>query len=283
MRTAAVLALVLLLAGGGATAVIAAPEDDQYDVPYVPTPMKTVAKMLDIAKVGPSDIVYDLGSGDGRIVIAAVRDYGARRAVGVDINPVRVREANENARRANVTDKVKFVEGDVFEFDFSEATVLTMYLLTEVNVRLRPRVLSLLKPGTRVVSHDFDMAEWEPDDIASMDSFRHVYLWIVPARVEGTWEISVAERDAKYSFAIEQEYQRVAGRFEAGGRTFQVQGGRLSGERIDFTGRAIEGDRDVAARYVGKVIGADAMEGTVEFNGRKMSFKARRLGGVRTH
>jgi SAM-dependent methyltransferase len=270
-------AFVLLLAGGIATVSMAAQEDDQYDVPYVPTPMKTVAKMLDMAKVVPSDIVYDLGSGDGRIVVAAVRDYGARKAVGVDINPVRVREANENARKANVADKVKFIEGDVFEFDFSEATVLTMYLLTEVNVRLRPRVLSLLKPGTRVVSHDFDMAEWEPDDVASMDSFRHVYVWIVPAKVDGTWEISVG--NAKYRFALEQYFQRISGQMQAGGQTFQVKTGRLLGEGIDFDGRAIDGGRDVAARYVGKVVGSDAMEGTVDIGGRKSAFTARRIAG----
>jgi ubiquinone/menaquinone biosynthesis C-methylase UbiE len=276
MKMVSFVAFALLLAGGIATASMAAQEDDQYDVPYVPTPMKTVAKMLDMAKVGPSDIVYDLGSGDGRIVVAAVRDYGARKAVGVDINPVRIREANENARRANVTDKVKFAEDDVFEFDFSEATVLTMYLLTEVNVRLRPRVLSLLKPGTRVVSHDFDMAEWEPDDVASMDSFRHVYLWIVPAKVEGSWEISVGE--TKYLFSVEQQFQRVFGQLHADGWTFQVQSGRLLGEQIDFIGRAIDQGHDVPARYTGKVIGVDLMEGTVEIGGVKTPFTARRIG-----
>ena len=269
-------AFALLVAGGVATASMAALEDDQYDVPYVPTPMKTVTKMLDMAKVGPSDIVYDLGSGDGRIVVAAVRDYGARKGVGVDINPARIREANENARRANVTDRAKFVEGDVFEFDFSEATVLTMYLLTEVNVRPRPRVLSLLKPGTRVVSHDFDMAEWEPDDVSSMDSFRHVYLWIVPAKVEGTWEISIGENTQR--LVVEQRFQRISGRLQAGAQTFEVQSGRLVGEQIEFTGRALDQGRDMPARYIGKVIGGEAMEGTVEIAGRRIPFKARRIG-----
>ena len=252
----------------------AAPEDDQFDVPYVPTPMKTVAKMLEMAKVKPSDIVYDLGSGDGRIVIAAVRDFGVRKAIGVDINPVRIREANENARKANVTNRVKFVEGDIFEFDFSEATVLTMYLLTEVNIRLRPRVLSILKPGTRVVSHDFDMAEWEPDDIASMDSFRHVYLWIVPAKVGGSWEVSVG--DAKYQLKLDQAFQRLTGELQLGGQTFPVSTGYLNGENIDFEGRVLEGNRGIAARYVGKVVGADAIEGVVELDKRKIPFKARR-------
>ena len=256
----------------------AAPEDDQFDVPYVPTPMKTVAKMLEMAKVKPSDIVYDLGSGDGRIVIASVRDFGARKAIGVDINPVRIQESNENARKANVTDKVRFVEGDVFEFDFSEATVLTMYLLTEVNIRLRPRILSILKPGTRVVSHDFDMAEWEPDDTASMDSFRHVYLWIVPAKVEGNWELSVGE--TRYQLKFDQFFQRISGELQHAEKTFPVRTGRLNGTEIDFDGRVLDGNRDVAARYVGKVVTPNAMEGTVDLGGRKVPFKARRTSGA---
>lgn len=126
--TVPALALVLL-AAFPVPRVLAAMEDDQYDVPYVPTPMKTVARMLEMAKVKPTDVLYDLGSGDGRIVISAVRDYDAQRAVGVDINPVRIRESNENARKAGVTDKVKFYEANIFEHDFSEATVLLMYLL----------------------------------------------------------------------------------------------------------------------------------------------------------
>jgi hypothetical protein len=240
--------------------------------------MKTVAKMLEMGKLRPSDIVYDLGSGDGRIVISAVRDFGVQKAIGVDINPVRIHESNENARKANVTDKVKFVEGDVFEFDFSEATVLTMYLLTEVNLRLRPRILSILKPGTRVVSHDFDMAEWEPDDTASMDSFRHVYLWIVPAKVEGNWELSVGE--GRYQLKFDQAFQRVSGDLQIAGKTYPVKTGRLNGAEIDFDGRVLDGNRDVAARYVGKVVSPNAMEGTVDLGGRKVPFKARRTSGA---
>ena len=279
MKSFATLALAALLIVIAPQARLAALEDDQYDVPYVPTPMKTVAKMLEMAKVKPSDVIYDLGSGDGRIVIAAVRDYGARKGVGVDINPVRIREGNDNARKANVTDKVKFVEGDVFEFDFSEATVLSMYLLTEVNLRLRPRILSILKPGTRVVSHDFDMAEWEPDDVASMDSFRHVYLWIVPAKVEGNWELAIGA--AKYQLKLDQFFQRISGEMQSGGRTFSVSTGRLNGEEIDFSGRALDAGRDVPARYTGRVTGADEIEGQVEINGRKTAFKARRTAGER--
>jgi len=246
----------------------AAQDDDAYDVPYVPTPMKTVTKMLEMAKVSPGDIVYDLGSGDGRIPIAAVRDFGAQRGIGVDINPVRVREANENLRKVatGLADKVRFDQGDVFDYDFSEATVLTMYLLTEVNLRLRPKILSTLKPGTRVVSHDFDMGEWEPDDISEVDSFRHVFMWVVPAQVEGTWDWSVG--NATYSLALRQFFQRIEGSLEVGGQSYPVKGAKLSGTDIGFSGGA------PAAHFEGKVVAPGRIEGTVEMDGKKAPFIA---------
>jgi SAM-dependent methyltransferase len=132
------------------------------DVPYVPTPPEVVATMLRAASIGPDDTVIDLGSGDGRIPIAAVRDFGARRAVGIEINPKLVEDAKRAARSADVADRVAFREGNLFDFDFSAATVLTMYLLPELNLRLRPKILAL-KPGTRIVSHEFTMGDWMPD------------------------------------------------------------------------------------------------------------------------
>ncbi|WP_164007210.1 SAM-dependent methyltransferase [Pyxidicoccus trucidator] len=151
------------------------------EVPYVPTPEEAVTGMLKLAEVKPGDVVYDLGSGDGRIVISAVREHGASRAVGVDINPERITEANENARRAKVEDQVEFRQGDLFDADISDATVVTLYLLPSVNERLKPKLLSELKPGTRIVSHGFDMGDWKPDK-EIQEGGRTLYLWVVPER-----------------------------------------------------------------------------------------------------
>ncbi len=149
------------------------------DVVYVPTPENVVAAMLDAARVGKDDVVYDLGCGDGRIVVAAAK-RGARKAVGVDIDPERVREARANVERAGVADRARIVEGDLFQTDLGDATVVTLYLLPDLNLRLRPKLLAL-KPGTRIVSHSFDMGEWKPDRELHVDG-KMVYLWIVPAK-----------------------------------------------------------------------------------------------------
>ena len=149
------------------------------DVPYVPTPEAVVEVMLDMAKVGPEDVVYDLGSGDGRIVIAAAK-RGAR-GVGIDIDPERIREANANAKSAGVTDKVKFIEGDLFDADIHEATVVTIYLLPEVNLKLRPKLMKELKPGTRLVSQSFHMGEWQPQKTEDVGYIK-VYYWTIPAK-----------------------------------------------------------------------------------------------------
>ena len=149
------------------------------DVIFVPTREVVVDAMLDAAKVGPNDIVYDLGCGDGRIVIAAAK-RGAR-GVGVDIDPQRIKEANENAQKAGVTGKVDFRLGDLFEADIREATVVTLYLLPSLNVKLKPRLLEQLRPGTRIVSHDFDMGDWQPEETISVDG-KTVYLWRVPKK-----------------------------------------------------------------------------------------------------
>jgi ubiquinone/menaquinone biosynthesis C-methylase UbiE len=150
------------------------------DVPFVPTPEKVVDRMLEMAKVGPNDVVYDLGSGDGRIVIAAAKKHGAR-GVGIDIDPDRIKEARANAHKAGVSDRVNFREGDLFKTDLSEATVVTLYLLSSVNLQLRPKLLSELKPGTRIVSHAFDMGDWTPVKTEKVGSST-VYYWVVPER-----------------------------------------------------------------------------------------------------
>ena len=150
------------------------------DVVYVPTPTKVVDAMLKAAEVGPKDVLYDLGSGDGRIPITAAKRWGTR-GVGIDIDPQRIREAKRNAQQAGVTDKVKFIEGDLFEADLSEATVITLYLLPNLNLRLRPTLLEL-EPGTRIVSHAFDMGDWEPEQTIDVDGAT-VYHWTVPETV----------------------------------------------------------------------------------------------------
>jgi ribosomal protein L11 methylase PrmA len=151
-----------------------------FDVPYVPTTELVVEKMLEMAKVGPKDVVYDLGSGDGRIVITAAKKYGAT-GLGVDIDPERIKEANENAKAAKVTDKVKFKQGDLFELDLRPATVVTLYLLPDINLKLRPKLLSELKPGTRVVSHNYHMGDWKPEQTVQLDGHT-VYFWTIPEK-----------------------------------------------------------------------------------------------------
>ena len=149
------------------------------DVPYVPTREEVVAGMLKLGEVKPGDVVYDLGCGDGRIVITAAQTFGTR-GVGIDINPVRIREAEENARRVGVTDKVRFIEQDLFEAKISDATVVMLYLLPSVNLKLRPKLLNDLKPGTRIVSHSFDMGDWKPEKEIEVEGER-IYFWTIPA------------------------------------------------------------------------------------------------------
>ncbi|HLU68683.1 MAG TPA: class I SAM-dependent methyltransferase [Kofleriaceae bacterium] len=158
----------------------AQPAQREPDVVFVPTPEPVVKEMLRMAGVGPNDVVYDLGSGDGRIVIAAARDFGAR-AVGIDIDPERIKEARENVRRAGVQDKVEIRQGDLFETDLSEADVVTLYLLERLNLKLRPKLLRELRPGARVVSQTFSMGNWKPDAQTEVDGTT-IYMWVIPQR-----------------------------------------------------------------------------------------------------
>ncbi|MBI1788582.1 MAG: class I SAM-dependent methyltransferase [Acidobacteria bacterium] len=161
------------------TFVLLAQEQISIHAPYVTTPCAVVTAMLKLAQVKPDDVVYDLGSGDGRIVIAAAREFGARGA-GVEVNPERVRQARENARRAGVAGRVRFLQQDLFDADIREATVVTLYLLEDLNLRLKPKLLRELKPGTRIVSHSFSMGSWKPAKEVAVDGTR-LYLWVAPA------------------------------------------------------------------------------------------------------
>jgi SAM-dependent methyltransferase len=184
MKSRKTLWIVALCAGAVIATVLfgALAQERRPDVHYVPTPEAVVEEMLRLANVSKDDVVYDLGCGDGRIVITAAQKYGAR-GVGIDIDPERIKESNENARKAGVTERVKFLQQDLFTTDFREATVVTLYLLPALNLKLRPKLLSELKPGTRIVSHAFDMGDWKPEKVVNVpgeDHDRTVYFWVVP-------------------------------------------------------------------------------------------------------
>jgi len=205
-------------------------EGPSLDVPFVPTPPAVVDRMLQMVDVKPGDFVIDLGSGDGRIAIAAAKK-GAR-ALGVDIDPERVREARENARKAGVEDKVTFRQENLFDTRIVEATVVTMYLLPDVNMRLRPRILDELKPGTRVVSHAFDLVDWKADQYAEV-GHRRIFMWVVPAKVAGRWLVQGGPES--FTLVLQQKFQRIEGSVETGGQTVQIGDGNLRGTEIRFT------------------------------------------------
>jgi precorrin-6B methylase 2 len=224
----------LLLASAFAFAIslpALAQETVQRDVPYVPTPDIVVKRMLELAEIKKGEHMMDLGSGDGRIAIAAARDYGAR-AIGIDIDPQRIKEANENAAKAGVTDRVVFKQENLFETPIKDANVITMYLLTTVNMKLRPRLLEELRPGTRLVSHAFSMGDWEPDVHEKVDG-RDVYLWIVPAKVGGQWAVKDGARS--FTLDLQQDLQKLAGRANIDGKSSLLTNGKMNGEQIVFT------------------------------------------------
>jgi len=266
-------AAVLISAGTFSPAQAQSPR-----VPYVPTPQEVVERMLEIAKVTPNDYLIDLGSGDGRIVITAAKKYGTR-GFGVDINPERIREANENAKRAGVADKVAFYQRDLFETDLSEATVITMYLLPRVNMELRPRLLDL-KPGTRIVSHDFSMEDWKPDAHVQMEAKEKyggsggqsdIYFWVIPAKAGGTWqwELPLAGKPRPYQIALSQKFQAVSGSVRAGGRDTPLQNPRLRGDQLSFAFTAPVDGTPVKHEFSGTVDG-DSISGTARLSGAKI-------------
>ena len=220
------------------------------DVIWVPTPEKLVAAMLDMAKVTPKDYVIDLGSGDGRMVNAAAK-RGAR-ALGVEFNPDMVELSRANAAKEGVADKATFVRADIFETDFSQATVLTLYLLPSLNMKLRPKILNM-KPGTRVVTNSFDMGDWDADQSVTVED-RTGYLWIVPAKVAGVWTWPKAE------LTLSQGHQKITGSLKLDGQILRLANAKLSGNRISFA----VGDSPTALReYSGRVIG-NTIQGTVK-------------------
>lgn len=236
------------------------------DVHFEPTPMETVMAMLTKAGVNQDDVVYDLGCGDGRFVILAAKRFGAR-GVGVDIDPVRIKESKENARKANVAGRTTFIEGDLFKVDIREATVVTLYLLNELNQQLRPKLFQELRPGTRIVSYTFDMADWEPDEMVQIGG-RFYYYWVIPANVAGTWHFrSVSFRgELQDQLVLNQEFQEIGGKVNVHGQDIRIKDQRLRGDQLSFSARYNFEGQNVAMKFNGRVTG-DILEGTVEIQG----------------
>ena len=231
------------------------------DVIWVPTPQALVDRMLDIAKVTPKDYLIDLGSGDGRTVITAAKR--GVKALGIEYNPDMVELSTRNAAKEGVSQRASFTKADLFETDFSAATVITMFLLPDINLKLRPKILNL-KPGTRIVSNSFTMGDWKADDSVMVKngcvSYCTAYLWVVPAKVEGNWQLGDGE------LALKQTYQMISGSLRRGGKTVQIANGKLDADRITFNA--------AGSVYIGRVSGND-MEGTISSGG---NWKASRSG-----
>jgi SAM-dependent methyltransferase len=244
------------------------PYQDGKDVVWVPTAQALADKMLDLAKVTSQDYVIDLGSGDGRIVITAAK-RGAR-ALGIEYNPDLVALSKRNAAKEGVSDKTQFIQADLFESDFSQATVITMFLLPEINLQLRPKILDL-KPGTRVVSNSFGMDEWEADQTVDVkaregcdNNYCEAYFWIVPVKVEGAWKLPQGE------LWFNQSFQMISGTLKSSSNVVAITDGRLSGDLISFTAGG--------AKYTGRVIG-NTMQGTYKSGGRTVKWNASREDG----
>jgi hypothetical protein len=226
------------------------------DVVWVPTPQALVDKMLEMAKVTPKDYVIDLGSGDGRTVITAAKK--GSKALGIEYNPDMVELSKKNAAKEGVSDKASFMKADLFESDFSQAQVITMFLLPSINLKLRPKILDL-KPGTRIVSNSFDMEDWKPDQTERVEGCTNwctAYLWIVPAKVQGTWKTPQGE------IALKQTFQNVTGTLKNGNVVTPING-KLNGEQISFSGAGVQ--------YTGHVQG-----NTMELNGGSAKISATR-------
>ena len=263
-----------------------APAADQHphaDVPYIPTPPAVVDAMLELAGVGPRDYVIDLGSGDGRIVIAAARHRGAR-GFGVEIDSELVQAARRAAQHEGVARQVEFKVQDLFGTDLGQATVVAMYLYPRLMIQLRPRLFAELKPGARVVSHDFDMAGWKPDARVTVPvpgkpygpPSSDAYLWIVPANVAGTWTWRAAD-GVDYELTLLQTFQMLEGKAVIGGRPGRVEGGRMRGDEISLMLTAEVGGRALSHEMRGRVAG-DAISGKVRLpGGGERDWKATRV------
>jgi precorrin-6B methylase 2 len=273
VRRSSVLVLALTFAAGTAAFAQQSQQNPTFkpevgqagkDVVWVPTPQALVDKMLDMANVTPQDVVMDLGSGDGITVISAAK-RGAK-AIGIEYNPDMVALATQNAEKAGVSGKATFMKADLFETDFSQATVITMFLLPQINMRLRPKILDL-KPGTRIVSNSFTMEDWTADETATVSEGCQTWctalFWIVPAKVEGAWQTAGGE------LTFVQTFQQVSGTLQKNGTSAAITDGRLRGAELSMT---IDG-----AQYAGRVDG-NTITGTVTTSGKTVAWTAKRAG-----
>ena len=250
------------------------------DVMWLPTPDELAYRLLEVARVGPNDLVYDLGAGDGKIAIAAAQRHGAR-AVGIEYNARLAAFAQREVERAGVADRVRIIQADLFQTDFSSATVLTLYLLDELNQQLRPRVLGM-KPGTRVVSNSFAMGDWEPDHVVRVGT-QVGYYWLVPANVTGEWIVEgLAETSGPARLALVQRYQRLAGTITIDGRALPLLSPAIEGDRLSL--RYVDASNLLKA--VRLTVQADRLEGEmvppygmVESIVERIAVRGRRTGG----
>jgi len=230
------------------------------DVIWYPTPQVLVDKMLDMAKLTPADYLIDLGSGDGRIVITAAKR--GVNAAGIEYNPDMVEFAKKNAAKEGVADKTDFIKADLYEYDLSKATVITMFLLPEINLKMRPKLLEL-KPGTRIITNTFSMQDWTYDEMQEIDdesiTWNTAYLWIVPAKVEGTWKCNEGE------LKLAQNYQMVSGNLNSGGKSMEITSGKLRGDEFRFVCNG--------ANYKCRV-NKNSIKGSMEKNGKVSSWEA---------
>ena len=270
LRWLKMMPLVLTLLAPAARA-----QEGRGDVVYVPTPQVVVDEMLGMAKVAAGDYIIDLGSGDGRIVITAAKKLGAQ-GFGVDLDRYLLKLANDAAKKEGVAERARFFEQNLFETDLSKATVITSYLLPEMNLRLRPKLLRL-NPGTRVVAHDYSMGEWRPDEQKTIivpekkvgdPGKSYIFLWIVPAHVPGRWEsqLQIGDRTVPYWFDFDQEFQVVRGEARVGDRDLKLTPFLMSGDQISFSLAAPIGNVTVVHRFRGSVKG-DVIEGNVTVGG----------------
>jgi len=246
---------------------------DSLDVPYVPTTMEVVRTILELGSVGPEDFIIDLGSGDGRIVITAAKEYGAR-GFGVDLNEDLVELSKRYAAAEGVEDRAQFFVRDIFKTDIRAASVITMYLLNEVNLQMRPKLVAELKPGSRIISHDFHLGEWRPDRMVHLDigkSYQRdtiLYLWVVPAQVAGRWRWQFAAygQDQTFELDLKQNFQHLSGAAKNGDYDLQIFDAALKGDRIRFSLFAEVDERMIRQDYEGRVQG-DTIVGTVHLTG----------------
>lgn len=260
-------AMGTVLAVAGAVPVFS---QDYGDTPYVQTPQAVVDKMLEIAKVNRNDFVIDLGSGDGRMVITAAKKYGAR-GFGVDLDKRLVTLSNRRAAQAGVVSRAKFYAQDLYETDLTPATIVTIYLLPEVNLMVRPKLLSTLKPGTRIVSHDYDMGDWPPDVSLVMDApdkpvgrdhKSKVFYWVVPGQAAGKWRWQLKDGSGVHEceLALNQNFQQIEGTLTMDGRSATIQSAKLTGDDVSFTAEFAVNGQPTRYEYTGHIFN-HAIEG----------------------